>query len=487
MDYTYVKEIKEANAEALIFCLYNTKENQQPVFPSWVDASSPQFKDFFANLGQMVELQNIEVEGKKFSKIILLGLGQKEKLNQLNFSSAYASAFNSLKHDFYSDIAIFFDIKEFAKVLSAHIYLADYSFDKYKEKKGPEPKVKKIYFICKENVEQELSVGKIFAQATNYARSIQNEPPNIATTSFIVKEAKKLSKENGFECLVLSKEDLKKKNMNGILAVGSGSVNPPYLVALIYKGDKNKKSFDLGVVGKGIVFDSGGLSLKPSEYMEEMKFDKSGACAVLGIFHGLGKLKPKKNIVGILALAENLPSSSSYRPGDIIKAYNNKTIEVLNTDAEGRIVLADALAYCVKEFEPNYLIDLATLTGACVVALGDLAAGLMCADEEFSKKLLQTGQETNERLWPLPVWEEYDEKVKSQVADVKNVGERGNAGAIAGYSFLKIFVDSKNKKLSWAHIDIAGTAWAEKPKFGLVSGGLGFGVRLVLEYIYSKF
>ncbi|MCM8831423.1 MAG: leucyl aminopeptidase family protein, partial [Candidatus Omnitrophica bacterium] len=320
MKYVAVDKIKEAEAQALIFCLYNTKENEQPKFPDWVDKSIPDLKNFFANLGQMIELQNVIIQEKKFSKVILLGLGQKEKLNPSKFCSAYANAFNLLKNDNFSTIAIYFDIEKFAKILAAHITMADYSFDKYKEKKKAEqPEVKEVYFVFPNNIEQikeKLNIGQILAQACNYARALQNEPPNIATTSFICEQAKDLAKKNNFGCTILSKKDLEKKKLNAILAVGSGSANPPYLVILTYRGKKDQKEFDLAVVGKGLVFDSGGLSLKPSEYMEEMKFDKSGACAVLGIFYGLAKLKPKKNVVGVLALAENLPSSTSYRPGD---------------------------------------------------------------------------------------------------------------------------------------------------------------------------
>ncbi|MEM4361383.1 MAG: leucyl aminopeptidase [Candidatus Anstonellaceae archaeon] len=485
MQIVQQKNLEETDAEVVIFGMYNIKENEQPPLPSWVKKDDPQLKDFFANLSQSVSFSDVTIGKKKFLKAILLGLGKKEKLNQFNFCIAFSNIVMALKSKFYSKLALVYDRAEFTKALSSQIVMADYEFSDYKEKKEPHPKLEVIYLIAEGksvDLTNDIKIGKFYGEAANYARSLQNKPANLATTNFMVSEAKKLAKENGFQIVVLDHRALEKNGLNALLAVGMGSKNPPYLVLLVYRGDKSKKEFDLGVVGKGIVFDSGGLSLKPAEYMEDMKFDKSGACGVLGIFYGLAKLKPKKNIVGVLALAENMPSASSYRPGDIIVAYNKKTIEVVNTDAEGRVALADALAYCTTKYKPKYLIDLATLTGACVVALGDLAAGIMANDEEIKEKLLVCGEKTNERLWPLPTWEEYDEKVKSQVADVKNVGERGIAGAIAGYSFLKVFVDSSTK---WAHIDIAGTSWSDKPKFGMGAGGLGFGVRLVLEYILN--
>ncbi|MCX8163305.1 MAG: leucyl aminopeptidase [Candidatus Micrarchaeota archaeon] len=479
------KTLEDTNCQVLVYGIYNVKENETPPLPAWVKKDDPSLKDFFGNLGQMVVFSDVQIGKKKFLKAALVGLGKKEKLNALNFCVAYAAAFLGFKSKFYSSIAFVYDRQEFTKVFCSHLIMADYEFLDYKEKKEPPPKIEEINLIVQgsSDLTNDIKLGIIYGQATNYCRSLQNQPANVATTTFMAKQAEKLAQEKGFEIIVFSEEELKKHNMNSLLAVGSGSAHPPYLVILLYRGNRKQKEFDLAIVGKGIVFDSGGLSLKPSEYMENMKFDKSGACVVLGVFEGLAQLKPNKNIVGVLALAENMPSSSAYRPGDIIVAYNKKTIEVLNTDAEGRVALADAISYCIEKYKPKYLIDLATLTGACVVALGDLAAGLMTADEELKNKLLDCSLKTNDRLWPLPTWDEYDEKVKSQVADVKNVGERGMAGAIAGYSFLKVFVDQNTSK--WAHLDIAGTAWTEKPKFSLAPGGTGFGVRLILEFLNS--
>jgi leucyl aminopeptidase len=483
MEFKTAKELKQLKLDGLIYGIYFEGDDKKPILPVWVDKKEPQLKKFFANLGEIVSLTNVDINGEKIYKVLLIGLGKKENLNAVLFSSAYASAFNALKNIFCENIGLVFDEPKYAKALASQIQLADYSFSKYKEKKKDlEPKVKTVYFINQkaDEIKNEILKGQLYSKGANFARDLQNEPANIATTTFLVSKAKELAKNNNFVCKVLEKDKLKKEGLNGLLAVGLGSENPPYLVILEYFGNKKSKEFDLAIVGKGITFDSGGLSLKPSEYMEDMKFDKSGACAVLGIFSVLKQLNIKKNILGILALAENMPSSKAYRPGDIIKTYNNKTIEVVNTDAEGRIILADALSYCSKNYKPKAIVDLATLTGACVVALGDLAAGLFSSDQKLKEKLIKASEKSAERLWELPSWEEYDEKVKSQVADVKNVGERGLAGATAGYSFLKVFVD---KSIPWAHLDIAGVSWLEKPNFGLSVGGTGFGVRLLLTFL----
>jgi len=358
--------------------------------------------------------------------------------------------------------------------------MANYSFVKYMEQKeDKKSEVESVCFVCKKDVSPEVERAKIMGKAANLSRSIQNEPGNIATPEYIATFAQKIAKQNGLECKVLGKKELQKEKMDAMLAVSGGSAHEPKLVVLKYTGNPNSKEIDLAIVGKGVTFDSGGISLKPSPSMVDMKFDKSAACSTIGAMSALSSLDIKKNVVGVAALVENMPGADAYRPGDIVRASNSKTIEVLNTDAEGRVVLADALVFTCKKYKPKELIDMATLTGACVVALGDLAAGLICANDSMSSKLIECGQACGERLWRLPHWAEYDEKVKSDLADVKNIGEKGSAGTIAGYSFLKPFVDCKN----WAHIDIAGTSWLKSPKRGLSIGGTGFGTRLCLEYL----
>jgi leucyl aminopeptidase len=265
--------------------------------------------------------------------------------------------------------------------------------------------------------------------------------------------------------------------MGGILGVGAGSMNDPRLIVLRYRGGA-KTARPTALVGKAITFDTGGISIKPSARMEDMKYDKMGGCAVLGILKAAALLKLRKNLIGIVPAAENMPSGTAYRPGDILRSYSGKTIEIINTDAEGRLILADALAYAAEQ-DPREIIDLATLTGACVVALADAASGAF-GDEEIVARLVEVGKRTGDRAWPLPVFEEFGDKMKSDVADIKNSSGDAWGGASNAAAFLKFFVQDG---IPWVHLDIAGTAWVNKPKPYHPLGATGAGVRLVTEYL----
>jgi leucyl aminopeptidase len=274
------------------------------------------------------------------------------------------------------------------------------------------------------------------------------------------------------KCSILDKKALEKAGFGGLLAVGGGSARDPRLIVLEYNGGDQKP---VALVGKAITFDTGGISIKPADKMDEMKFDKCGGCAVLGILRGAAQLKLPVKLLGIIAAAENMPGANSYRPGDIITSYRGLTIEVLNTDAEGRIVLGDALAYAVEQ-KPQAIIDFATLTGACVVALGNFAAGLFGNDDALVAKLRAAGERTGERAWPMPLWQDYKDLIQSDVADQKNQGPRG-AGAITAAGFLAKYVGHT----PWAHFDIAGTGWINEERAYLGKGATGYGVRLVLD------
>jgi leucyl aminopeptidase len=285
--------------------------------------------------------------------------------------------------------------------------------------------------------------------------------------------------EFGVKVTVFDQREIKRRKMGGLLAVGSGSANPPRFIILNYKGAvKNKKSRTVVLVGKGITFDSGGISIKPASNMGEMKADMSGAAVVAGTILAAAKAKLPVNIVGVIPSAENMPSGSSMRPGDIVVTASGKSIEVDNTDAEGRMILADALDYASK-LKPDVIIDLATLTGACIVALGEFAAGLFTKDEKLADALYQSGLKTYDRLWRLPMWDDYNDLIKSDVADVKNVGGRWG-GAITAAKFLEKFVDNN---ISWAHLDIAGPAMANSLNNYTRKFMTGFGVRLLFDYL----
>ncbi len=323
--------------------------------------------------------------------------------------------------------------------------------------------------------------AQVVAEASNYARSIGNLPGNVIYPATLADRAREMAKEHGLKYTVLNRRALEAGHFGGLLAVGSGSAREPHLITLEYNG-AGKEQKPVALVGKAITFDTGGISIKHADRMEEMKFDKCGGCAVLGILRAAATLKLPVNLLGVIAAAENMPSATSYRPGDIITSYKGRdarglTIEVINTDAEGRIVLGDALAYA-RERQPAAIIDFATLTGACVVALGTFAAGLFGNDNALVEKLRAAGERTGERCWPLPLWQEYKDKMKSDVADQKNQADRGG-GAVTAAGFLSKYVGDT----PWAHFDIAGTSWTTEDRPYLGKGATGYGVRLVLDVL----
>jgi leucyl aminopeptidase len=290
-----------------------------------------------------------------------------------------------------------------------------------------------------------------------------------------------VARQVGLKSQVFGVPELRKRKMEALLAVGAGSARPPRLVVLEHVPKRAKGAPTLCLVGKGITFDSGGLSIKPAAGMEEMKHDMSGAAAVVGALRACALLGVPQHVVGIIAAAENLPSGTAYRPGDVLRSASGKTIEVLNTDAEGRVVLADALHYAVTEYAPAAVVDLATLTGACVVSLGRWASGLFGNDEKLVERVRQAGEATHERAWPMPLWPGHRKAIKSEIADVKNTGAGREAGSSTAAAFLATFVG----EVPWAHLDIAGTGWTSHPGAYQPRGATGVGVRLLLELLAS--
>jgi leucyl aminopeptidase len=314
----------------------------------------------------------------------------------------------------------------------------------------------------------------IEGQAVSLARELVNTPPCDLYPETFAARAREVAGASGVECTVLDEYQLEKERMGSLLAVARGSERPPRLVVLRYRGKQGGKT--LGLVGKGVTFDSGGLSLKTNDQMVDMKCDMAGAAAVLGAVQAIALLKLPVNVLGIMALVENLPSGKAMKLGDVLRARNGKTIEVLNTDAEGRLILADALSYAV-DLKADHLVDLATLTGACMVALGTEVAGLMGNNESWSVRVREAAEWAGERTWPLPMFPLYGEMIKSDVADIKNTGGVRWAGAISAAKFLEEFVGT----VPWAHLDIAGPAWAEKDSDSRASGGTGCFVRALVE------
>ena len=320
-------------------------------------------------------------------------------------------------------------------------------------------------------------VGDAIAAGHRLTRGLQMQPGNVCTPSYLADQAGKLAKAHGFAVTVFDLAQIKKEGMGALLAVSQGSAQEPRFIVLEYKGGQGAP---VVLVGKGVTFDSGGISIKPAANMEDMKYDMSGAAAVLGTFEVLGRLKPKLNVVGLIPATENLPSGTAVKPGDVVKSHLGKTIEIINTDAEGRLILCDALSYA-RRFKPAAVLDAATLTGAVVVALGHHAIGIMGNDEALLAEVRDAGERAGERCWPLPLWDEYRDLVKSEIADVRNSGGR-SAGSIAGGWFLKEFVEG----FPWVHMDIAGTAYTEGEGATQGKGPTAIGVRLFTEFLLKR-
>ena len=324
-----------------------------------------------------------------------------------------------------------------------------------------------------------LRLGVAFADGENLARVLQWRPGNVATPSHLGDVALELAEAYGFEATILGPKELEAEGMRALLAVSSGSDEEPRLIVLHHRGGATDQP-PLALVGKGLTFDAGGISIKPASGMEDMKYDMSGGAAVLGAMRAVGALDLPLNVVGVVPSSENLLNGSATKPGDVIRTRAGKTVEVINTDAEGRLILADALSYVVERFSPSAMVDCATLTGACVVALGHQAAAVLGNDDALLSQVREAGERAGERCWPLPLWEEYAKQLESPVADLKNVGGRP-AGTITAGWFLSEFVGETR----WAHLDIAGTAYGEPRAPYHRKGGFGFPTRLLLEWLHG--
>ena len=326
----------------------------------------------------------------------------------------------------------------------------------------------------KSPLEKAVILGSAIARGTTLARDLSNQPGNQLTPTILAKKAQEVAEATGLKCEVFDLAELKEKGFGTLVAVAQGSQEEPRFITLEYIPEGGERE-TVVFVGKGITFDTGGISLKPGKGMEEMKHDMSGAAAVLGAMQVIGNIKPNLHVVGLIAASENMPSGTAIKPGDVVTSYSGKTVEIINTDAEGRLVLADALGYAGR-YEPQAVIDLATLTGAVIVALGNFTAGMMGTNQDVMNRLQAAGEKTHERVWQLPLWDDYDEQIKSDTADVKNVGD-GTAGSIAGAAFLKKFAEG----YPWVHLDIAGTAWDMKGSSYVPKTASGFGVRLLVQ------
>jgi leucyl aminopeptidase len=428
----------------------------------------------------------------KAKKIILAGLGKPEQLTLEGLRQTAGSAAQYARGLGAHTLAAIVEaaeqahigLSEAAQAMAEGMVLALYRFDKFKTEENDRRDVTSLTLIANRReqaqaVQQGAEVGRILGESANFARSLINHPSNEMTPSILAEQARQMAKDCHLKCEILDRKDLEKLGMGLFLGVAQGSEEPPKFIILEHRGGKRGQG-NLVFVGKGITFDSGGISIKPADGMERMKYDMSGGAAVIGALRATALLQLPQNVIGLIPATENLPSGKATKPGDVHRAMNGKTAEIINTDAEGRLILGDALAYAAR-YKPIACVDLATLTGACVVALGHEAIGMMgnAQGEALMDRLRQAGTRTGERVWQLPLWDEYLEHVKSDVADVKNVGMGRAAGTIAGAAFLVKFVDG----YPWVHLDIAGTAWADREQPYKPKGGTGVGVRLLTQMV----
>jgi len=439
--------------------------------------------------GKLGKVTLIHCHGKlKADKVAVVGLGKRDKFDLEAVRTAAAAAIKKAREVKAKTVATIIHgagigglaVEEAAKAVVEGSVLGVYKFAGYaREKEEPDFQVETLILIeCDKKkikaIESGARLGLIIAEAENHARDLVNEPSNKMTPTAFAKLAQRIAKINNLKFVSL---DPKAEGMDSLWAVAKGSNEPPRLVALEYKGNPKSKE-KIALIGKGITFDSGGISLKPSKKMDVMKSDMAGAAAVLGTMSLLSDLKPRKNVIGIIPLTENMPSGHATKPGDVVGSLAGYTIEVVNTDAEGRMILVDAVTYAKKR-GATQIVDVATLTGGCVVALGDAASGVIGSDQKLIDKLLKASKRCGQKMWQLPLYDEYKESVKSEIADIKNTGESGKASPSTGAAFLSKFVG----ETPWVHIDIAGTAFLEKEHGYLPQGATGVPVRTLIEFL----
>jgi leucyl aminopeptidase len=445
---------------------------------------------FTGAAGQVLVLH--DRPGARVETLVVAGLGESGSANPDAVRSAVADGAKAARDAGADRLAVavpsLHGVATAAAVEAAveGLRLGLYVFEAYKSEKSKKAIEKASILVAKKDAaaaKKGLDEGEILADSVLLVRDLGNEPGNTATPSYLAERAKVIASEHGLSIHVLEKADMASLGMGSLLGVAKGSVEPPKLIVLGYEpkgaGDDTPT---VHVVGKGLTFDSGGISIKPAEKMEDMKFDMCGGAAVLGVLQAVARLGLPLRVVGLVPASENLPDAASYKPGDILRAMNGVTIEVVNTDAEGRLILADALAYSTGRLrpKPDAVVDMATLTGACVVALGSGAAGLVSNDDALARRLEEAGRTSGDPVWRLPLKEVYRERIRSTYADVKNSGGR-EGGALTAAAFLEKFVG----KVPWAHLDIAGMAWTESTKGTLQKGATGFGVRVVTRMLQA--
>ncbi len=479
-------DLKKVKTETLLIPVCEDKNIHDDKTVSSLITKAKKLKEFKGGQGEEVTFYS--PSGLKMSRVIFMGLG---KLEGLNAESLRAFAGNAVKKCINMGLPEVLIASPSAKKIKIEMplslealiegaYLGNHLFDKYKDEKKHVP-LKKINFLVTTAVAK--SSGKILksintiCEGTIFARNLINTPSNDKKPEQFTKVIADIAKKENLKVKIFDEKEMKRKKFGALLAVAAGSESKPRMIVLEYNPKGAKKT--VALVGKGVTFDSGGINLKPTGSLEDMKSDMSGAATVAATLIALAKLKPRTKVIGIIPVVENMPSGNASRPGDIVKSYSGKTVEILNTDAEGRLILIDAISYVIKQYKPQILIDVATLTGACVVALGEKIAGVFSSDDDLAQAIVKSGEKTHERCWHMPLPDDYKEDLKSDFADLKNIAGSRWGGAITGALFLAEFVgDTK-----WAHIDIAGPSYQKKGSAYCGVGGTGFGVRLFCDLL----
>jgi leucyl aminopeptidase len=425
--------------------------------------------------------------GGKLKRVLVMGLGPVKNFDASTAEKIGASLYNQISGD--ETVTVLLedlpDAASSAAALASGACLKAYRFDKYQTKadKNAKPKIKSLTFGTDAAAEakKKFAPYQAVADGVYFTRDLVTEPPNVIYPESFAQKARELAAD-GVKVEVLGVKEMTKLGMGALLGVGQGSLRESKMLVMHWNGSTNKDSRPLAIVGKGVCFDSGGISLKPGAGMWDMKWDMAGAGAVTGLMRALARRKSTAHVIGLCGLVENMPDAAAQRPGDIVTSMSGQTIEVLNTDAEGRLVLADVIWYAQEKFKPRAIVDLATLTGAIIQALSEHYAGLFSNNDELADKLIKAGQAVNERLWRFPMGEEYDKDLKSPIADMKNIGG-GKAGSITAAQFIQRFI----KDTPWAHLDIAGTVWNDKGTALSAGGATGYGVRLLDKFVAENY
>jgi leucyl aminopeptidase len=484
----------EANVDALAVAVFKDEK-----------ANSEFLKELDALTGGLIAsvLKNEEIKGEagetaylriapkgkvKASRILLIGVGSKADYKLPNVAILSGTATRYLRKKNVKSFALVPRSAEDAGAVASHAMQgavsSSFELDKYRTSDKNNKAIENFALYVEggneKDIKEGLKRGEIIGESINFTRDLCNEPPNVLHPTEMANRAQKMAKETGLKCEILDEAKMKKLGMGSLLSVSIGSEQPAKLIVLRYEPKKStaKKGELLALVGKGITFDTGGISLKPGEGMDAMKYDMTGGGTVIGTMRAIALLKPTVPVIGIVAAVENMPDGKATRPSDIVTAMNGKTIEILNTDAEGRLILADAVAYAEREGATR-IVDMATLTGAVIIALGDFNTAVLGNDQDLVNDIIECGKEVGENFWQLPVSKDYSKMIKSDIADIKNIGAGRKAGTIVGAVFIQEFVD----KAKWAHLDIAGTAWADDVKPHQAKGPTGVAIRTLLKLV----